>query len=115
MKFEESVKKNKNQDLKLLAYNVKRLRIDNKLSQKELAENIGVKELTINRLETAKTFPKTGTILKIRTYFKVSYASLFNAPDNIKHTDDFIKLLNNMNENQKRSFDTFLNYLIEYI
>lgn len=53
------------------------LRSNNKLSQEELAENVGISQSMIARIESGERDPGTGTKIKMAQYFKVSVEWLF--------------------------------------
>ena len=55
---------------------LKQLRKSNKLTQKELAENIGVSEITIRSYESGRRLPNSETLVKLVNYFNVSGAYL---------------------------------------
>ena len=55
---------------------LKQLRKSNKLTQKELAENIGVSEITIRSYESGRRLPNSETLVKLENYFNVSGAYL---------------------------------------
>ena len=52
--------------------NLKRLRIETGVSQKSLAEAIGVSQQSINKYENHKIEPDIETLIRIADYFKTS-------------------------------------------
>lgn len=56
-------------DIVELGTKLKQLRKDNKISQQQLADNLGLSRLTINSAEKATTNTGITTILKILDYF----------------------------------------------
>jgi transcriptional regulator with XRE-family HTH domain len=56
-------------DIVELGIQLKQLRKDNKISQQQLADDLGLSRLTINSVEKATTNTGIYTILKILDYF----------------------------------------------
>ena len=56
--------------------NLKRLRLENSLSQKQLAEKLNTTTKTISHWETAYTEPSISQILEISKLFQVSLEDL---------------------------------------
>ena len=69
----------------MLGKNLIYLRKKNKISQSELAEQMGVARTTLGDYERGKTEPNIATLLKIAKYFKISVDALIN--QNISHQD----------------------------
>ncbi|MBN9332775.1 helix-turn-helix transcriptional regulator [Devosia sp.] len=64
----------------LVAWNMRRLRVDRKLSQDRLAELSGVDRTYVSRLERMLENPSIGILDKVATAMSVSIAELFAPP-----------------------------------
>lgn len=60
-----------------LKNNIKVFRAKFNISQKDLAEEIGVTRKTINTIETGRFVPSTVLSLKIARYFKTTVEEIF--------------------------------------
>lgn len=58
------------------------LRIDRRITQKKLAEDLGVTDMTISRYESGSVEPNIDTIYKISNYFGVGISYLFGEKEN---------------------------------
>ena len=105
---------------------LKQLRKSNKLTQKELAENIGVSEITIRSYESGRRLPNSETLVKLENYFNVSGAYLRGETEERMIWDDqeimqtiheeiptqlssfSAELLKQSDKNQKLMFDLFV-------
>lgn len=56
--------------------NLKKLRVENKLNQKQLADNLNTTIKTVSHWETGYTEPSLSQILDIAIFFKVSLDDL---------------------------------------
>jgi transcriptional regulator with XRE-family HTH domain len=56
--------------------NLKFLRKEKKLSQQQVADNIGIKQRAYSDYENAKSEPTVGTLIKIASFFRVSIDQL---------------------------------------
>ena len=74
------------------AEKIKNLRTNEKLSQEEFAQKIGVKTNTVWRWETEQTMPQTRTLQKISNTFNIALSELI---DNKK--EKFSKLIDEIN------------------
>ena len=64
------------------SYKLKKLREREKLSQKALAEKIGVSERTVQFYETGSRYPKTPEVInRLCSVFNVTYEYLFDEKD----------------------------------
>ena len=61
----------------LVAWNMRRLRVERKLSQEKLAELAGVDRTYVSRLERMMENPSIGILDKVATALSVSIAELF--------------------------------------
>jgi len=61
----------------IFAKNIRKIRKNNHLTQKELAEKLGVGISTVSDWEKAKKMPRAGVIEKISNEFKITKSSLF--------------------------------------
>lgn len=66
----------------MLPENLKRIRERHKLTQKELADRIGVQHTRISEIELGKSNPRLSTIEKIAAYFGIPVARLLQEPRN---------------------------------
>ena len=57
--------------------NIKKLRNELKISQKDLAESLNVSRQTINAIETGKFDPSLTLTIKITRFFKQSLEEIF--------------------------------------
>lgn len=64
--------------MEILAKNIKKLRIEKRFSQKELAEKIGTQQTTIARIEKNLSNPTIPQLLALADLFDVSIDSLFD-------------------------------------
>lgn len=91
---------------------IKKLREDNKLSQAELADNIGINNSVLSRIESGDRQLRDDELIKIADFFNVSADYLLgrtNARNNIEtfaaHTDD------DLSEEAKAELENFKDYL----
>ena len=56
-------------------------RAEHRISQEELAENIGVTRKTISTIESGRFIPSTVIALRIARYFKVPVEEMFSLKD----------------------------------
>jgi transcriptional regulator with XRE-family HTH domain len=64
----------------LVAWNMRRLRVEQKLSQESLAERAGVDRTYVSRLERGIENPSIGILDKVAIALSVSIAELFVPP-----------------------------------
>ena len=64
----------------LVAWNMRRLRVERKLSQEKLAELAGVDRTYVSRLERTMENPSIGILDKVATALSVSISELFIPP-----------------------------------
>jgi len=67
---------------------IKRLRTMNHVSQKDMAENLGVSCQTISKWENEKTYPDIGMLPEIADFFHVTIDALFQG--NVKASNEII-------------------------
>lgn len=65
----------------LVAWNMRRLRVEKKLSQERLADLASVDRTYVSRLERKMENPSIGVLDKIAAVLEVSIAELFVPPD----------------------------------
>lgn len=86
--------------------NLKKLRIKHKISQKQLADVIGVSQQSINKYENHNIEPDIGTLKSLANYFNTSIDYLVGYSD--KNTSDInselLYIFNQMTSDQKRLF-----------
>jgi XRE family transcriptional regulator, regulator of sulfur utilization len=64
----------------LVAQNLRRIRVEKKLSLEKLAELTGVSKSMLGQIERGDSSPTIATVWKIANGLKVSFTSLLNAP-----------------------------------
>ncbi len=64
------------------------LRKKKNLTQKELADNLGISDKAVSRWETGNSFPNLEMLFRISKYFKVSFNDLLTARMEDDNTDD---------------------------
>ena len=91
---------------------IKKLREDNKLSQSELADNIGINNSVLSRIESGDRQLRDDELIKIADFFNVSTDYLLGRTtvrNDIEtfaaHTDD------DLSEEAKAELENFKNYL----
>lgn len=93
---------------------LKKLRKENKLSQKSLAENIGIAQSAIANYETGYRIPSHDILMKIAEYFKISLDDLVCRAhvemDWVEISDLFLKHIMNQDEIAALSM---INHMIE--
>lgn len=57
--------------------NLKKLRLKNKLTQKELADIVGISQQQLSRYEKGINYPKIEIAKKISDFFKISINDIF--------------------------------------
>lgn len=62
----------------MFSSNIRNLRIENNLTQDELAKIIGVSRSTVSAWENEKTEADFITLAKLRDYFEVTYEELLD-------------------------------------
>lgn len=79
---------------------LKKIRLDNNLSQEEMAEKLFITRQAISRWETGKSLPDYATLLLISKEFKIKLDDLFNIDENIN--EEFVKTtIDNFNKMKK--------------
>ena len=105
--------------------NIRRLRLEHRLTQKELADIVGITQQCINNYENRSTYPSFDVLMKMADYFHVSLDYLclgeqalhhpyydawmraYTAEDLLVHEQLFAELPSS----QKRTIDTLILYL----
>ena len=77
-----------------LANNLKKLRLENNLSQEELSRKLFVSRQAVSRWETGKSIPDYSTLLNICDYYKITLDSLFGLTSKDDLFDLAIKSIN---------------------
>lgn len=89
-----------------LVENLKKLRIKHKISQKQLADVIGVSQQSINKYENHNIEPDIDTLKSLANYFNTSIDYLVGYSN--KNTSDInselLYIFNQMTSDQKRLF-----------
>ncbi len=55
-----------------IAQKIKRIRLDNGLSQKEMAERLGLKRANYSKVENGTVIPTTKTLIQLNKHFNIS-------------------------------------------
>lgn len=76
----------------LLGARIKEMRRNRKLSQEELAEQIGVEPQHMSRIESGRSYPSIDRLEKISTALKVPLKDFFE----LMHLEDASELLENI-------------------
>ena len=63
----------------MLARRVRELRLSLKMSQRDLAEDAGIRQALISQIERGEANPTLDSILRIATALEVSFAELFES------------------------------------
>lgn len=66
----------------ILNERLKNLRLKNGVTQKDIANNIGVTSVSVQRFEYGTAKPKLDTVIKLADYFDVSTDYLLGRTDN---------------------------------
>lgn len=91
----------------MLGKNIKEFRLEKGLTQKELAENIGVTQGTIHFWEQEINEPSSGYIVKLAEYFNISTDELLSYEKKNKNyslppkLEKLIRAFNSLTENQQ--------------
>jgi len=76
-------------DIKAFSQNLKKLRVENKLTQKQMADKLGVSERSYIRYEVAKHHPSYKTTLALIQNFDMeAYNKLTGLPDDFFETSE---------------------------
>lgn len=92
-----------------LAENLKKIRNDNKLSQEQLAEKLGVSRQSVSKWESGQAYPEMDKVLQICQLFNLNIDELLN--QDIKEVT-----INKQSKNNVNKFvDDFLGYITKTI
>lgn len=85
-------------DMRITGQVIRKRRIELKLSQKQLADLVGVQPTTISRWETGSGYPDQGTISKVATELGITVNDLLGLEDeeenlNKKRKNILLKIL----------------------
>lgn len=78
---------------KLLGRNVKRLRKENKLTQEELSEKLGITQKHLSIIETGTQFASATLIAKISEIFETPVSELFTTETTESNYPNFYKMI----------------------
>lgn len=92
-----------------LADNLKKIRNDNKLSQEQLAEKLGVSRQSVSKWESGQAYPEMDKVLQICQLFNLNIDELLN--QDIKEVSINKQAKNNVN----KFIDDFLGYITKTI
>lgn len=73
--------------MSVIGTRIKELRLNKKVTQKEIAEGIGVSSVSIQRFEYGSVRPSLDTLLALADYFDVSLDYLVGRSNNQKRSD----------------------------
>ena len=92
---------------------LRRFRKDNGLTQKQVAEAIGIREAVYQRYEQNKAAPSVNVVMKIADVFKVPLDYLVGRDDDAKNTNEFhlLAIYRNLDENNRRTLTDMANFL----
>ena len=99
----------------MIGERLKQLRKEKGISQRELAEVLGVRKPAVSLYETDKNDPHDPIKVKMSRYFDISLDYLLGVVDKpMKPYDDnnFIELPENITEEEKRLIQRFIEYII---
>ena len=96
---------------------ISELRNRKNLTQKELADKLGISDKAVSRWETGKSFPDLDMLFRISKFFKVSFNDLLTARMEDDGTDDelmqdIIKEFNDMNTKHSKRIKIIIIFLI---
>lgn len=97
----------------MIGNKLKQLRTVKRMTQEELANIVEVSPSTIQKWESDKADPNTGTLIKIAQTFGVSLDYLFGFQDDKKTTESFllIEKIESLDEAQKNEVSRFVDYV----
>lgn len=97
----------------MIGKRLKEQRVNNKMSQKDLAEKLGVSESTVQKWEQDITDPNTGTLIQIAQLLNCSIDYLFGFYNAEKDTETFLLIenINTLDSEQKKEVSRFVNYI----
>lgn len=89
-----------------LVENLKKLRIKHKISQKQLADVIGVSQQSINKYENHNIEPDIDTLKSLANYFNTSidYLVGYSNKNTLDINSELLYIFNQMTSDQKRLF-----------
>ena len=96
---------------------ISELRNKKNLTQKELADKLGISDKAVSRWETGKSFPDLDMLFRISKFFNVSFENLLTARMSDDTTDDelmqdIIKEFNDMNKKHSKRMKITLIFLV---
>jgi len=98
----------------MIGERLRKVRREKKISQKELAEIIGVQNTAISLYESNKNDPSDNLKVEIAKYFNVSLdylLGIIDEPVGFYNKEKFIELPNDMTSSEKQLLNEFANYL----
>ena len=85
---------------------IKELRLENNLTQKELAKILNITQAAYNVYEKGKSLPNIEMIRKIANVFKVTTDYLIGE-SNLRVSADYLKLTNDINLDNRELYDKY--------
>lgn len=102
-----------------LSVTLKRVREAKGLSQKELANLIGMAQAQYSRIESGKTDPSFSVVMKIAKALGLTLSEIFQADEIFTDTNSYdktlmekLRLLDSLEEEEKKSIYTLIDSLI---
>lgn len=98
----------------ILSQNLKAIRKEKKLKQKDIERMTGILATTYSRIENMEVFPNLSSLEKIAEAFEVSLATLFQ-PQNVEHLSIQEKLnkINELSEYNKNVVEILIDTVLE--
>lgn len=92
---------------------LRRFRKDNGLTQKQVAEAIGIREAVYQRYEQNKASPSVNVVMKIADVFNVPLDYLVGRDDDSKNKSEsyLLTTYRNLDENNRRTLTDMANFL----
>jgi len=66
---------------------IRKIRIDNGLNQQNIADELGIKQSTYNKIETGKSSAKYDTLLKLAAFYKIHIIELISYGEELDEMD----------------------------
>jgi len=99
---------------RILVDNVKRIRKEKRISQRELEERTGIVQASLSRLENGKLDPSVSAVEKLASGLEVSPMELLTNPDaELVTLDDKLKKIELLSEYDQKLVDALLESLLE--
>lgn len=97
----------------IIATNIKKYIIENKITQKELASKIGVSPSTMSDYMNLRSNPSHGVIQKIADYFKINKSDIDTTYKETSNTSSIETIYNKLNSDRKEKVISFAKEQLE--